>query len=173
MRAARLFAVRLADTGLLDATARIRAELFGSLGATGKGHGSDKAVLLGLAGHEPDTVDVDAVPQMLAQIRAKATVLVKVAFVEREPRALPDMSAKVAFLKQKPADGDRKPVTAVRKEALIERDGKPVVGEDIEQSGARTHLLQIRLQLVHQIVVGRHDDNRQEGNWFVLLTGER
>ena len=60
--------------------------------------------------------------------RAKATVLVKVAFVEREPRALPGHAcAKVAFLKQKPADGDRKPVTAVHKEALIERDGKPVV----------------------------------------------
>ena len=37
----------------------VRADLFGSLGATGKGHGSDKAVLLGLAGHEPDSIDVD------------------------------------------------------------------------------------------------------------------
>ena len=42
------------------------AQLYGSLGATGKGHGSDKAVLLGLAGHEPDTVDVDAIPALLA-----------------------------------------------------------------------------------------------------------
>ena len=74
MRAARLFAVRLADTGLLDATARIRAELFGSLGATGKGHGSDKAVLLGLAGHEPDTVDVEAVPALLAGMRESRQV---------------------------------------------------------------------------------------------------
>ena len=40
--------------------ARASAGLYGSLGATGKGHGSDKAVLLGLAGHEPDTVDVEA-----------------------------------------------------------------------------------------------------------------
>ena len=46
----------------------MHVELYGSLGATGKGHGSDKAVLLGLAGHEPDTVDVDAVPALLAQI---------------------------------------------------------------------------------------------------------
>jgi L-serine dehydratase len=44
-------------------------ELFGSLGATGKGHGSDKAVLLGLAGHEPDTVDVEVVPRLLEQMR--------------------------------------------------------------------------------------------------------
>ena len=48
----------------------MRCELFGSLGATGKGHGSDKAVLLGLMGHEPDTVDVEAIPQMLETLRA-------------------------------------------------------------------------------------------------------
>ena len=70
MRAARLFVSRLAHDGQLAATARVQSQLFGSLGATGKGHGSDKAVLLGLAGHEPDTVDVDAVPAMLAAIRS-------------------------------------------------------------------------------------------------------
>jgi L-serine dehydratase len=69
MRAARLFALRLESQNALPDTARIRIELFGSLGATGKGHGSDKAVLLGLAGHEPDTVDVAAVPGLLAAIR--------------------------------------------------------------------------------------------------------
>jgi L-serine dehydratase len=45
-------------------------ELYGSLAATGKGHGSHDAVLLGLAGHEPDTVDVDAVPALLDAIRS-------------------------------------------------------------------------------------------------------
>ncbi len=69
MRAARLFALRLANEGLLARTARVRAQLYGSLGATGKGHGSDKAVLLGLAGHEPDSVDVEQVPSLMAQIR--------------------------------------------------------------------------------------------------------
>jgi L-serine dehydratase len=69
MRAARLFALRLAHDGLLERTARVAGQLYGSLGATGKGHGSDKAVLLGLAGHEPDTVDVDAIPALLAAIR--------------------------------------------------------------------------------------------------------
>jgi L-serine dehydratase len=70
MRAARLFAQRLAADGLLARTARVQVALYGSLGATGKGHGSDKAVLLGLAGHEPDTVDVQAVPALLAELRA-------------------------------------------------------------------------------------------------------
>jgi L-serine dehydratase len=69
MRAARLFALRLAHDGALERVARVQAQLYGSLGATGKGHGSDKAVLLGLAGHEPDTVDVDAVPALLAAMR--------------------------------------------------------------------------------------------------------
>ena len=70
MRAARLFVQRLEREGLLERTARICCELFGSLGATGKGHGSDKAVLLGLAGETPDTVDVDAIPANLAAWRA-------------------------------------------------------------------------------------------------------
>jgi L-serine dehydratase len=70
MRAARLFAARLRSERLLTKTARVRCWLYGSLGATGKGHGSDKAVLLGLAGHEPDSVDVDAVDTILDKIRA-------------------------------------------------------------------------------------------------------
>jgi L-serine dehydratase len=46
MRAARLFAMRLLHEGLLPRVQRVQADLYGSLGATGKGHGSDKAVLL-------------------------------------------------------------------------------------------------------------------------------
>lgn len=57
MRAARRFAVALAADGLLERTARVRAELFGSLGATGLGHGSRPAVVLGWMGEEPETVD--------------------------------------------------------------------------------------------------------------------
>ena len=71
MRAARLFALRLAHVGLLANTARVQSQLYGSLGATGKGHGSDKAVLLGLSGHEPDTVDVEAIPALLDAMRTQ------------------------------------------------------------------------------------------------------
>ena len=70
MRAARLFGLRLDHEGLLARVARVQVILYGSLGATGKGHGSDTAVLLGLAGHEPDTVDIEAIPSLLAAIRA-------------------------------------------------------------------------------------------------------
>ena len=69
MRAARMFTHALREQGLLGPVHRVVAEMFGSLGATGKGHGTDTAVLLGLAGHEPDTVDVDAVPSILQDIR--------------------------------------------------------------------------------------------------------
>ena len=75
MRAARMFTSRLAADGVLAHAKRVKAELFGSLGATGKGHGSDKAVLLGLAGHEPDTVDVEAVPALLEAIRGQGRLV--------------------------------------------------------------------------------------------------
>ncbi len=74
MRAARMFALGLHNGDLLGSTRRVRAELYGSLGATGKGHGSDKAVLLGLEGNEPDTVDVEAIAPMLVQIRESGRI---------------------------------------------------------------------------------------------------
>ena len=69
MRAARLFALRLEHEGHLGATTRVCSQLYGSLGATGKGHGSDKAVLLGLAGDEPDSVDIESIAPRLKAMR--------------------------------------------------------------------------------------------------------
>ena len=69
MRAAALFTHALENHGHMPQVTRVAAELYGSLGATGKGHGSDKAVLLGLSGYEPDTVDVDQVPGYIEAIR--------------------------------------------------------------------------------------------------------
>ncbi|HET7820402.1 MAG TPA: serine dehydratase beta chain, partial [Ornithinibacter sp.] len=57
MRAAHTFAAGLRDAGILNRVVRVRAELFGSLGATGHGHGSVKAVVLGLEGEAPETTD--------------------------------------------------------------------------------------------------------------------
>lgn len=59
MRAALRFATDLQRDGLLESVARVETGLFGSLGATGRGHGSDRAVLLGLEGADPETVDID------------------------------------------------------------------------------------------------------------------
>src|SRR6202011_3357182 len=68
MKAARMFAQGLRDDGLLPQVQTVRGALYGSLGLTGKGHGSDKAILLGLEGEQPATVDVDAIPARLAAI---------------------------------------------------------------------------------------------------------
>ncbi|RYE39978.1 MAG: L-serine ammonia-lyase [Hyphomicrobiales bacterium] len=74
MRAARSFALSLRDDGLLPDTASVRVELFGSLGATGAGHGSDKAVLLGLAGKTPEHIDPDEVDDELETVRSTKTL---------------------------------------------------------------------------------------------------
>jgi L-serine dehydratase len=70
MRAAKTFVDGLRDQGALSRTASVRAELFGSLGATGHGHGSVRAVVLGLAGHAPDTVDPVAAQPLVDDVAA-------------------------------------------------------------------------------------------------------
>ena len=67
MRAACLFTDRLRADGLLNDVVRVQAELFGSLGATGHGHGSDKAVILGLQGNRPETIDTDTAEEKVAE----------------------------------------------------------------------------------------------------------
>ncbi|GAA3055420.1 L-serine ammonia-lyase [Streptomyces glomeratus] len=70
MRAARMFARRLGSEGRLESVVSVRAELYGSLGATGHGHGTPKAVLLGLEGSSPRTVDVESADQRVEDIKA-------------------------------------------------------------------------------------------------------
>ena len=70
MIAACRFASHIEDANLLAFVRSIRVDLFGSLGATGKGHGTDKAVLLGLEGNLPDLIDPDRIEPRLKAIRA-------------------------------------------------------------------------------------------------------
>ena len=87
MRAAATFVSKLEQSGIVGQVDRIRVELFGSLAATGKGHGTDKAVLLGLEGDEPDLIDPETIPDRLSTIRESGMVrLLKrypVSFVEK------------------------------------------------------------------------------------------
>ena len=71
MRAAARFVQRwLDEEGTLERCARLRVELFGSLAMTGRGHGTDKAVIMGLEGHWPNAIDPDAIPATLARVRS-------------------------------------------------------------------------------------------------------
>ena len=88
MIAARQFAVHLQASGLLAAVNGVTVELFGSLSATGVGHGTDRAVLLGLAGHEPDRIDPEHIAPTIAQIRSRGALALlgehSVPFIEKD-----------------------------------------------------------------------------------------
>ena len=70
MRAAALFSGALAERRLLERTARLQVRLYGSLSATGVGHGSDRAVIMGLMGEWPDQVDPSSIEPRIAQLLA-------------------------------------------------------------------------------------------------------
>lgn len=88
MRAALMFTRYLQDQQQLDAVHRIHISFYGSLAATGKGHGTDTGTLLGLMGYAPDTIDPDQVPELLNHMRAQKTLSLlgshPVHFIEKE-----------------------------------------------------------------------------------------
>lgn len=145
MRAARLFALRLKHEGLLDQTTRVVSQLYGSLGATGKGHGSDKAVLLGLAGHEPDSVDVEQVPAYLEAIRAGNTLALlgehPVAFNEAKDlvffrrQSLPFHANGMRFIAQ---DGDEQ---TVLERTYYSVGGGFVVSDEVAADGTKQKVI--------------------------------
>ena len=88
MRAANRFVERLQSDGLLTHTYQIKVDLYGSLGATGKGHGSDKAVMLGFEGELPESVDTTTIDERLEKIRSQQQINLlgkhSVKFVEKD-----------------------------------------------------------------------------------------
>ena len=83
--------------------------------------------------------------------RSKASILVKVAFLERDPRILPEMSAKVAFLSRRTSPEEEKPITALPVATVVNRDGEPSVFVVRDNRAVKT--------LVH---LGRHLDTMVE-----------
>ena len=75
MVAARRFVDRLGDAGSVEQVARIETRLYGSLALTGKGHASDRAILLGLAGQEPKSCDPDAADTLVETIRRDGEIM--------------------------------------------------------------------------------------------------
>src|SRR5690606_24554832 len=107
MRAARRFIADIDEAGRLGDVAMVTAELYGSLALTGKGHGTDRAVLLGFAGETPDGVDPDSIPGLLDGIRSSGRIRLlgqhEIAFDERanlvfhNDEVLPDHSNGMRF----------------------------------------------------------------------------
>ncbi|HKL62978.1 MAG TPA: serine dehydratase beta chain, partial [Woeseiaceae bacterium] len=69
MKAAGQFVSRLHEADAFERVARVQVELYGSLGATGRGHGSDKAVILGLEGERPEHVAVESIAERVDAVR--------------------------------------------------------------------------------------------------------
>ena len=74
MRAAYRFVRQLSDRALLTSVARVRVELYGSLALTGHGHGTDRGVLLGLLGRQPDEVDPAEIETLIAAVRGRRRI---------------------------------------------------------------------------------------------------
>lgn len=74
MKAAAAFAATVARSGQFPRVASLRVTLYGSLAWTGKGHGTDKAVILGLAGEMPDTIDPDVADEIVLSVRHDRTL---------------------------------------------------------------------------------------------------
>ncbi len=75
MRAAFLFCQQLQHREMIENTSTVTTELFGSLGHTGKGHGTDKAIILGLSGYQPDQIDPDEIDKILADVLKEKSLI--------------------------------------------------------------------------------------------------
>lgn len=115
MRAAKMFVDGLVEANLLPNVVRVKVELFGSLGATGKGHGSPKAVVLGLMGESPESVDV-------------STALSRYEHVKQEG------ALKLAGAKQIQFDRDADLILHFRKSLPVHSNGMTFAAYDAEQN---------------------------------------
>src|SRR5690554_383415 len=90
--AARFVSHRLEEAGLLPRVTRVLAEVYGSLALTGRGHGTDTALLLGLEGHEPNLIDPDIIPAALERIRSEHALMLggkhRIRFEEKNDLAM-------------------------------------------------------------------------------------
>lgn len=75
MKAGKQFVDDLIGKGLLESVSRIAVDVYGSLSLTGKGHHTDIAMIMGLAGNQPDTVDIDAIPAFIRDVEARGRLL--------------------------------------------------------------------------------------------------
>jgi L-serine dehydratase len=141
MRAAARFAAALA--GETNGIHRLSVELFGSLALTGRGHGIDGAILLGLEGHLPDRVDPDASGPILERVRSEGRVKLgggsAIDFVESR-----DLVAKGDQLLPEHANGMRFTAEDARGEVVLQREYYSIGGGFILEGGGRTRAIDER-----------------------------
>lgn len=75
MKAGKQFVDDLVEKGLLNEVTRVAVDVYGSLSLTGKGHHTDIAIIMGLAGNQPDTVDIDAIPAFIRDVETRGRLL--------------------------------------------------------------------------------------------------
>lgn len=116
----------------------------------------------------PDTRLAGEVSRTVPTVdRARATVLVKVKFIDRDPRVLPDMSAKVAFLSQAVPADQKKPLPAVQPSAVVDRDGRKLVFR-IEGDTVQAVPVSVGNPIGDQVAI----DGVKPGDRLVLKPGE-
>lgn len=153
MRAALMFVQGLERDGLLDATAHVKVELYGSLGATGKGHGTDRGVMLGLLGDAPDTVDPDTIDARLEDVRK--TKQLALLGTHPVPFVLKD---NIAFYRQalpEHPNGMKLRASDANGAVLVERTYLSVGGGFVVTAGApNTKVLSAAEQMTHPFRTG-------------------
>ena len=82
MKAGKQFVDDLVEKGLIDDVTRVAVDVYGSLSLTGKGHHTDIAIIMGLAGNQPDTVDIDAIPAFIRDVETRGRLLLAQGRVE-------------------------------------------------------------------------------------------
>jgi L-serine dehydratase len=75
MKAGKQFVDDLVEKGLLESVTRVAVDVYGSLSLTGKGHHTDIAIIMGLAGNEPATVDIDSIPAFIRDVENRGRLL--------------------------------------------------------------------------------------------------
>ncbi|MBW8878360.1 MAG: L-serine ammonia-lyase [Acidobacteria bacterium] len=178
MRAARRFAERLEREGVLDGTARVQVELFGSLALTGRGHGTDRAVLMGLAGETPEEVDPDSFGPRVAAIRANERIALlgrhEVPFREGD-----DLIFNRRDLLPVHSNGMRFTAFSQGGEVLNERIYYSVGGGFVINEGAtgEDHLVEDRTPLPHPFASGdellRMSEESGLAIWELMLENEK
>jgi L-serine dehydratase len=155
MRAACTFVSRLADSGHLDRAERVHATLYGSLAHTGRGHGTDRAVILGLQGKLPDRVDPDRIEAALGKVAQSG----RIALAGRREIAF-DAATDIAFNKRESLpyhpNGMRFRATDAAGECLSERHYYSVGGGFVvnQDEAARDRIVPDRTELPYPFSSG-------------------